>query len=132
MPPSSVRTETSLSWSLALNGAACTTPEGQPGTCTEISVSRPDYSSGIPPKYTQVKMLGCVAVAKASSKVALPWVGVGLAFLAMLAAFGASRWLGGSVEGRSSRANSRDELAGPLSHGPSTPLEVSGEDPSRS
>ena len=69
-------------------GAACTTGEGQPGTCVETSVSRPDYSSGIPPKYTQVKMLGCVAIAKSSARVALPWVGVGLGFLALLAALG--------------------------------------------
>lgn len=68
-------------------GASCTTGDGQSGTCVETSVSRPDYSGGIPPKYTPVKMLACVAAAKGSARVALPWVGVGLAFLAMLAAF---------------------------------------------
>ncbi len=69
-------------------GAACTTGEGQAGTCVETSVTRPDYSSGIPPKYTQVKMLGCVAIAKGSARAALPWVGVGLGFLALVAALG--------------------------------------------
>ena len=41
-------------------GAACVT-DGVAGTCVETVVSRPDYSSGIPPKYKQVKMLSCVA-----------------------------------------------------------------------
>jgi len=90
-------------------GAACTTPEGQPGTCVETSISRPDYSSGIPPKYTQVKMLSCVAVAKGSAKVALPWLGLGLAFLASLAAFGLNAGFF-----RSARAKSRAALEGPL------------------
>lgn len=67
-------------------GAACTTGAGQLGTCADMLVSRPDYSSGIPPKYTQVKMLGCVATAKSSARSALPWVGTGLAFLALLTA----------------------------------------------
>ena len=69
-----------------VSGAACTTEQGQAGTCVETSVTRPDYSSGIPPKYTQVKMLACVATAKGSARVAMPWVGVGLGFLALLAA----------------------------------------------
>lgn len=67
-------------------GSACTTPEGAAGTCSEMTVSRPDYSGGIPPKYKQVKMMGCVATAKGSARSALPWVGVGLGFLALVAA----------------------------------------------
>ncbi len=67
-------------------GAACTTPEGQPGTCAKMTISRPDYSSGIPPKYKSVEMLGCVATAKGSARSMLPWLGAGLAFLAALAA----------------------------------------------
>lgn len=67
-------------------GAACTTPEGAPGTCVNITVSRPDYSTGIPPKYKQVQMLGCVATAKGTARSVLPWVGSGLAFLALLLA----------------------------------------------
>lgn len=64
-------------------GAACTAPEGA-GTCVEISVMRPDYSGGVPPKYKSVKMLSCVATAKGSAFSALPWVGIGLSFLALL------------------------------------------------
>ena len=64
-------------------GAACTAPEG-PGTCVEVSVMRPDYSGGIPPKYKSVKMLSCVATAKGTAFSALPWVGIGLSFLALL------------------------------------------------
>lgn len=73
-------------------GAACTTPEGQAGTCQEISVTRPDYSGGVPPKYKSVKMLGCVAAAKGQARVgALPWLGGGLAFLALVAGLLATR-----------------------------------------
>ena len=68
-------------------GAPCSV-EGQAGTCVETSVSRPDYSSGIPPKYKQVKMLSCVAVAAGSARSVTPWLGAALAFLALLAAFG--------------------------------------------
>ncbi|MFZ5438631.1 MAG: hypothetical protein ACOZQL_01415 [Myxococcota bacterium] len=67
-------------------GAACTTPEGEPGTCQSITITRPDYSSGIPPKSKQVQMLGCVATAKGTARSLLPWVGTGLAFLALLLA----------------------------------------------
>ena len=68
------------------SGAACTTPEGQAGTCQEMNVTRPDYSDGVPPKYKTVKMLGCVATAKAQARVGvLPWLGAGLAFLALAA-----------------------------------------------
>lgn len=67
-------------------GAACTAPEG-PGTCVEVSVMRPDYSGGVPPKYKSVKMLSCVATAKGTAFSALPWVGIGLSFLAMLLGF---------------------------------------------
>lgn len=67
-------------------GAVCTTPDGEPGTCTSITVSRPDYSGGVPPTYKQVQMLGCVATAKGTARSLLPWVGTGLAFLAMLMA----------------------------------------------
>jgi hypothetical protein len=67
-------------------GAACTTPEGEAGTCVNITVSRPDYSGGVPPTYKPVQMLGCVATAKGTARSMLPWVGTGLAFLAMLMA----------------------------------------------
>ena len=67
-------------------GAACNTESGQAGTCVETTVSRPDYSSGIPPKYKPVKMLTCVATAKGSARWALPWLGAGLGFLALVAA----------------------------------------------
>lgn len=67
-------------------GAACTTGEGQAGTCVETSVTRPDYSGGVPPTYKQVKMLACVATAKGSARSALPWVGVGMGLLALVVA----------------------------------------------
>ena len=67
-------------------GAACNTEAGQAGTCVETTVSRPDYSTGIPPKYKQVKMLTCVATAKGSAKSVLPWLGAGMGFLALVAA----------------------------------------------
>lgn len=69
-------------------GAPCTTPAGLPGQCIEISFSRPDYSQGVPPTYRPVKLLSCEATTTASARhvTALPWVGVGLAFLALLAA----------------------------------------------
>jgi hypothetical protein len=68
-------------------GAACTTPEGHAGTCVETSVTRPDYSGGVPPTYKQVKMLSCVATAKGSARAsALPWAGAGLGLLALIAA----------------------------------------------
>ena len=67
-------------------GAACNTGDGLPGTCIETSITQPDYRGGIPPKYTQVKMLACVATAKGSARVAMPWVGAGLGFLALVAA----------------------------------------------
>lgn len=67
-------------------GAACTTGEGHAGTCVETAISRPDYSGGVPPTYKPVQMLACVATAKAQARSALPWMGAGLAFLALLAA----------------------------------------------
>lgn len=67
-------------------GAGCTTPDGLEGSCVEISVSRPDYSQGVPPTYRNIKMLSCEAKAQASAKSASPWLGVGLAFLALIAA----------------------------------------------
>lgn len=69
-------------------GSACVTGEGHAGTCVESSISRPDYSTGIPPQYKQVKMLTCVATAKGSARSVAPWVGAGLGFLALLAAMG--------------------------------------------
>ena len=67
-------------------GSACTTPEGEAGTCSKLSISRPDYSTGIPPKYKQIEMLGCVATAKGTARNLTPWVGIGLAFLALVVA----------------------------------------------
>jgi hypothetical protein len=65
-------------------GTACTTPEGVAGTCVEQSFTRPDYSNGPPPSYKQVKMLACVAAAKGSARSVLPWLAVGMAFLALV------------------------------------------------
>lgn len=65
-------------------GAPCTTPGGGAGTCVESIVSKLDYSSGVPPTYRDVKVLRCQATAQASSKVSTAWLGVGLAFLALL------------------------------------------------
>ncbi len=67
-------------------GTACTTPDGEAGTCAKISVTRPDYSNGIPPSYKSVEMLGCVATAKGTARSMVPWLGGGLAFLALVAA----------------------------------------------
>lgn len=72
-------------------GAACTTPEGGAGTCIETVVSRPDYSSGVPPTYRQVKMLSCQASGKATSKVTTAWLGLGMAFVAFLFAIRSRR-----------------------------------------
>ncbi|MBL8912464.1 MAG: hypothetical protein JNM17_17360 [Archangium sp.] len=66
-------------------GQKCTTDEGLEGTCQETLVSRPDYSSGIPPTYKQVKMLTCVAPGKAASR-SMVWIGFGLGFFALLMA----------------------------------------------
>jgi hypothetical protein len=63
-------------------GAACVTEDGLQGTCTEISISRPDYSGGVPPTYKQTKVLSCQATAKGSARVSTGWLGAGLAFLA--------------------------------------------------
>jgi hypothetical protein len=49
-------------------GSACTTPEGEAGTCSKMSISRPDYSTGIPPTYKQIEMLGCVATAAGNAQ----------------------------------------------------------------
>ncbi|MGV3621101.1 MAG: hypothetical protein ACO1OB_09810 [Archangium sp.] len=67
-------------------GAACTTPEGVAGTCVETLVTRPDYSSGVPPTYRQVKMLSCQSTGKATSKISSAWLGIGMAFLALIIA----------------------------------------------
>ncbi|PZR18354.1 MAG: hypothetical protein DI536_00260 [Archangium gephyra] len=72
-------------------GAACTTPEGGAGTCVEVSVTRPDYSSGVPPTYRQVKMLSCQATGKATSKVTTAWLGLGMAFIALIFALRSRR-----------------------------------------
>ena len=50
-------------------GAACTTPDGNAGTCVEMKFSRPDYSQGVPPRgYTTYTALGCKQTAPAASK----------------------------------------------------------------
>ncbi|MFT3713964.1 MAG: hypothetical protein QM817_40400 [Archangium sp.] len=67
-------------------GEKCVTDDGEEGVCVERLVSRPDYRSGIPPKYTQVKMLGCVANAKGTARSMVPWFGFGLGFFALLLA----------------------------------------------
>lgn len=75
-------------------GAACTTDSGAAGTCTEVMVGRPDYSSGFPPKARQVPMLLCRATgdAGASAKAVAPSFGPwALAALGALAA-GAVLW----------------------------------------
>ena len=68
-------------------GAACTTPDGNAGTCVEMQFSRPDYSQGVPPRGTTTyTALGCKQTAPAASKSLLAWLGAALAFLAMVAA----------------------------------------------
>lgn len=68
-------------------GAACTTPDGAPGTCAETLVTRPDYSHGVPPTYRQVTQLACVATAPAPARAWLmPGLGAGLTALALLLA----------------------------------------------
>ena len=69
-------------------GSPCTTGDGHAGTCIETSISRPDYSGGVPPTYRPVQMLTCVATAKGQARSLAPWLGLGLAFLALLAALG--------------------------------------------
>lgn len=67
-------------------GTTCVTEDGLQGTCVETSVTRPDYSAGVPPTYKQVTMLSCQATAKGSARVSTGWLGAGLAFLALLGA----------------------------------------------
>jgi hypothetical protein len=69
-------------------GAACTTPDGQRGTCQKVSVGRLVYSFGIR-KIKPVKMLGCLPAGGApKARSLLPLVGLGLALLALVAALG--------------------------------------------
>ena len=56
-------------------GSACRTLDGQVGTCSKISITRPG-----------VETLACVATAKGTARSLTPWVGLGLAFLALVAA----------------------------------------------
>lgn len=42
-------------------GTACTTDDGQPGTCMPQQSSRNDYSEGVPPKVVSVEVMTCVA-----------------------------------------------------------------------
>lgn len=67
-------------------GAACTAPDGSAGTCVESIVSRPDYSQGVPPKYNQVKTLRCQSTANAQPKISTAWLGLGMAFIALVIA----------------------------------------------
>lgn len=74
------------------SGAACTTPDGNAGTCVEMKFSRPDYSQGVPPRgYTTYTALGCKQTVPAASKSMLAWLGAALAFLAMVAAARSAR-----------------------------------------
>ncbi len=73
-------------------GATCATADGVVGTCQEISVTRPDYSGGVPPTYKTVKLLGCVATAKAQARVpTTAWLGGALALLALAAGLATRR-----------------------------------------
>src|SRR4051812_1316582 len=52
-------------------GAGCKTDDGVDGTCIEVTGSRNDYSSGIPPKRVHFKQLRCdPAKGKVTAKVA--------------------------------------------------------------
>ncbi len=64
-------------------GATCKTPDGKDGTCVQMEFKRPPFKGG--GSYTA---LGCRASAPAPApkKAALPWLGVGFAFLALVAA----------------------------------------------
>lgn len=68
-------------------GAACTTPDGNAGTCVEMQFSRPDYSQGVPPRGTSTyTALGCKQTAPAANTHLLAWLGAAMAFFAMVAA----------------------------------------------
>lgn len=69
-------------------GAACKTPDGNDGTCVEMTFTRRGSS------YTA---LGCRQTVPAAQKSALPWLGVGFAFLALVAAARFSRRPGAGV-----------------------------------
>ena len=60
-------------------GSACTLPGGIAGQCQTVSVTRPDYSKGVPPGSKQVEMVLCVATTTASAR------SMNLAVLAALA-----------------------------------------------
>ena len=70
-------------------GATCTTFGGSAGTCVESVTSRLDYSTGIPPKSKQVKVLMCVASGEARS--VTPVLGLGLAMGAVALALATRR-----------------------------------------
>jgi len=69
-------------------GATCKTPDGKDGTCVQMEFKRPPFKGG--GSYTA---LGCreTATAPAPKKAALPWLGVGIAFLALAGAARFSR-----------------------------------------
>lgn len=67
-------------------GAACTTRDGQRGTCKKVSVARFVYGSGIPPTTKRVKMLGCVARGGAPKARTPLLAELSLALLALVAA----------------------------------------------
>ncbi|MBL8911619.1 MAG: hypothetical protein JNM17_13080 [Archangium sp.] len=50
-----------------LEGAAC----GAGGRCVKRTVSRPDFTSGVPPRWTNVDVLICVEPAKSFAPVAV-------------------------------------------------------------
>ncbi|MBL8937189.1 MAG: hypothetical protein JNM69_21700 [Archangium sp.] len=81
IPPSN-----SIQCQSAQAGAACTTDDGKPGTCTTQLVSRPDYSGGFPPKTKQVEMLLCVAsvTARSTTTSSPPFFAAGALMLVML------------------------------------------------
>jgi len=69
-------------------GATCKTADGNAGTCVQMEFTRPKFKGG--GTYTA---LGCrqTAPAPAPKKAALPWLGTGLAFLALVGAARFSR-----------------------------------------
>jgi hypothetical protein len=67
-------------------GAPCSVG-GLSGTCQEVLVTRPDYSEGPPPTYTQVKVLQCVGTSAGQTRAREAALGgLALAAVALVAA----------------------------------------------
>lgn len=71
-------------------GAACTMDDGAAGVCTKTTISRPDYSQGVPPTYKQVEVLLCASSGATVARTGLSPLVLGV-LLSLLAA-GAAWW----------------------------------------